>query len=94
MKLKINKRIIDKLQRKHQVSVEEIQECFYNRQCGFLLDTRLVHSTTPPTRWFIAETDQERALKVVFIILTDGTCEIKTAYEPNDNEVKIYERFA
>lgn len=91
---KISKRIIEKLEKKHKVSVAEIWECFLNRTQGLLEDTRLDHRTSPPTLWFIAETDHGRLLKIVFIELTDGTYEIKTAYEPNDNEVKIYERYA
>ena len=44
--------------------------------------------------WFIAETNEGRLLKVVFIELPNRTYEIKTAYEPNDNEVNIHEKFA
>jgi hypothetical protein len=64
-----------------------------NRSGGFLEDTRLDHKTEPPTLWFIAKTDELRLLKVVFMEL-NGQYEIKTAYEPNENEVKIYEKYA
>lgn len=92
--LKLSKRIAEKLEKKHNVKAVEIGECFLNRTQGLLEDTRINHRTDPPTLWFIAETDHGRLLKVVFIELTDGSYEIKTAYEPNDNEVKIYERHA
>jgi uncharacterized DUF497 family protein len=92
--LRISKRIAEKLLEKHGVTPEEIQECFLNRERGFLEDTRLNHYTNPPTLWFIAETDEERLLKVVFIKLIDASYEIKTTYEPNTKEVKIYEQYA
>ena len=94
LNLIVSKRIIEKIKQKHQVTVEEISECFLNRVRGFLEDTRLDHQTDPPTFWFIAETDQRRLLKVIFIEREDGMYEIKTAYVPNSNEVKIYERYA
>jgi uncharacterized DUF497 family protein len=92
--LKITKRISEKLQQKHSVTPTEVRECFLNRIKGLLEDSRLDNRTDPPTMWFIAETDHGRFLKVVFIELTDGAYKLKTAYEPNDNEVKIYERHA
>ena len=92
--LKISKRIAEKLEKKHQVIKLEIWECFLNHTKGLLEDTRLTHQTEPPTFWFIAETDYGRLLKVIFIKHRDGTYEIKTVYEPNSIEVKIYERHA
>lgn len=93
-KLKISSRISEKLRQKHNVSIEEIDECFLNRSRGFLEDTREDHQTDPPTLWFIAETDKGRLLKVVFMELDDGSYEIKTTYQPNQNEVTIYEKYA
>ncbi|KTC89155.1 hypothetical protein [Fluoribacter dumoffii] len=92
--LKISKRIAEKLLEKHKVTTAEVFECFLNRTKGLLEDTRVDHKTNPPTLWFIAETDHCRLLKIVFIELPHGTYEIKTAYAPNENEVKIYERHA
>ena len=92
--LKISKRIIEKLARKHQVTTTEIFECFLNRIKGLLEDTRVDHKTNPPTLWFIAKTDNDRLLKIVFIELLNGSYELKTAYTPNDSEVNIYERYA
>ena len=64
-----------------------------NRIGGFLEDMRLDHKTEPPTLWFIAETNAGRLLKVVFMEL-DNQYELKTAYEPNKDEVKIYEKYS
>lgn len=85
---------MQKLGQKHKVTRSEVEECFLNRTKGLLADTRINHKTNPPTQWFIAETDKGRRLKIVFIKLTDGTYEIKTAYEPNRIEVDIYDKFA
>jgi hypothetical protein len=92
--LKISNRIAEKLQQKHNVTREEVWQCFLNRTKGLLEDARLDHHTDPPTFWFIAATDYGRLLKIVSIKQSDGTYEIKTAYEPNDKEVKIYEKYA
>jgi len=92
--LKISKSITGKLISKHNVTVDEVFECFLNRIKGLLEDTRVNHKTNPPTLWFISETDHERRLKIVFIQLANGGYEVKTAYEPNDMEVKIYEQYA
>lgn len=92
--IKISPCVIEKLEEKHKVILSEVGECFLNRTQGLLEDTRLDHQTDPPTLWFIAETDSGRLLKVVFVELNDGTYEIKTAYAPNDSEVKIYEKYA
>lgn len=91
MGLNFSKGIVLKLLRKHDVTTVEVEECFTNREKGLLEDTREQHKTNPPTQWFIAETDHGRLLKVVFIA-HNGKIEIKTAYEPNNNEVKIYEK--
>jgi hypothetical protein len=64
------------------------------KRCGLLEDTRVNNRTEPPTMWFIAETDKGRQLKIVFIELADGNYEIKTAYEANGIEVKIYEKYS
>lgn len=92
--LVFSKAVIKKLSEKHDVTRAEVEECFLNRTHGLLEDTREEHKTIPPTLWFIAETDQERVLKIVFIELANETYEIKTAYEPNEIEVNIYEKYA
>lgn len=90
----ISAAVAKKLSEKHHVTRDEIEECFYNREKGLLEDTREQHKTAPPTMWFIAETDVGRCLKVVFVEHDNDTYEIKTAYEPNAEEVRIYEKYA
>ena len=94
LNLNITDRIAKKLLTKHGITCEEVEECFYNRIKGLLEDKREQHKTNPATLWFIAETNQERLLKIVFIESKDGSYEIKTAYEPNKDEVRIYEKYA
>ncbi|GAG92454.1 unnamed protein product, partial [marine sediment metagenome] len=43
--------------------------------------------------WFISETDKQRILKVVFI-RTESQIIIKTAYDPNAEELRIYRKYA
>jgi hypothetical protein len=73
------------------VTEAEILQCFANREARYLLDLREEHRSDPPTRWFIAETDFGRLLKVVFIP-KNGNIIIRTAYSPNDVELGIYKR--
>lgn len=94
MKLVISRRIGDKLRKKHGVSVKELQECFMNRMGRDLFDQRAEHQTDPRTRWFLAYTNRQRLLKVVFIPLAPGGgVEIKTAYEANATEIRIYQKY-
>lgn len=82
-----------KLASKHGVKEGEIAECFANRDRGFLIDNREDHKTNPPSKWFIAETDYGRKLKVVFMEV-DGDIHVKTAYPANIDEIRIYKKYA
>ena len=73
------------------VSESEIEQCFANRAGKLLIDNRAENGTNPYTRWFIAETDFGRKLKICFIPL-DGGIVIKTAYDPNEQELRIYRK--
>jgi hypothetical protein len=93
----ISDRIKEKLLERHRVRPDEIRHCFENRDGKFLEDKREDHKTDPPTQWFIAETNQQRLLKIVFInqvMLKGSRIDIRTAYEPNKVEIEIYERYA
>ena len=80
-----------KLLVKHGVTIEEVEQCFASMG-KTLIDNREENKTTPPTRWFIGETDFGKQLKVVFIF--DGkNFYLKTAYPPNSEEVRIYHKF-
>ncbi len=87
-------RVISKLKKKHNVVLAEIEECFYNRDAEVLEDLRSNHMTNPPTLWFIAKTNSERLLKVVYIQRKEFVYEVKTAYAPNYQEKTIYRKFA
>lgn len=94
MKLKVSHRVTEKLRDKHKVTLKEIAECFENRQGRDLFDTRAEHQTDPKTRWFLACTNHNRLLKVVFVPdVLDKSVDIKTAYEPNDAEIRIYKKY-
>jgi uncharacterized DUF497 family protein len=81
--------MLEKLRLKHQVSLEEVRQCFLNRDGGLLEDQREDHKTNPLTEWFIAETDHGRKLKVCFVQV-GVVITLKTAYTPNDEEIRIY----
>jgi len=74
---------------RHSVHEKDIVECFSNRCGKFLIDTREDHKTNPPTKWFVAETDFGKKLKVVFINVGKDI-HIKTAYAANSDEIRIY----
>lgn len=89
--LAISTEILEKLRDKHQVSLREVEQCFENK-CGlYLVDDREEHRTDPATLWFVASTNKGRLLKVVFIFL-NGTVHIKTAFEPHQEVVDMYDR--
>jgi hypothetical protein len=75
------------------VTIREVEQCFENRVGGLLTDTREDHKTDPPTMWFLAETNAQRLLKVVYV-QKRGFVYLKTAYDPNAEEKRIYQKFA
>ena len=88
----VSEAVKNKLQKKHQVTIREVEHCFINREGRLLLDNRALTKTNPPTLWFIALTNQNRKLKVAYIQKGEKVI-LKTAYEPNESELAIYERF-
>ncbi|HBT0452481.1 TPA: ADP-ribosyl-(dinitrogen reductase) hydrolase [Klebsiella pneumoniae] len=93
----IAKNILKKIQEKHSVSPKEIGECFMNRDGDFLKDIRENHQTNPPTLWFIAETNNGRLLKICFVpqgVGNENGPTLKSAFEPNDVEIDIYQKKA
>ena len=81
--------IKSKLKTKHKVELQEVEQCFYNKDGRLLTDNRDLHKTHPPTLWFIAQTNKGRTLKVAYIQIGMGI-HLKTAYEPNEDEKHIY----
>ena len=89
--LKITAAIQHKLKTKHLVEVAEVRQCFLNKNGKSLMDTRALTKTNPPTLWFIARTNKNRLLKIVYI-QKNMQIILKTAYEPNEAELAIYAR--
>lgn len=89
--LKISDAVAAKLRDRHGVTRSEVEQCFLNRTGRLLVDDRALTKTTPPTLWFVACTNRGRPLKVVYIQKGD-TVELKTAYDPNEEEARIYRR--
>ncbi len=93
MRLNISPAIRQKLANKQPpVNEDDILQCFSNRTGGFLEDTREDHQSDPPTKWFIAETDYGVKLKIVFIHHKGKGIYIRTAYAPNAEEIRIYDK--
>lgn len=88
--LKVTPDTLEKLDKKHFVTLKEVHECFANRETDVLVvDSRETHRTTPPTQWFLARTNRKRLLKVVFV--HDGeNVHLKSAYEANQAEMDIF----
>ncbi len=82
-----------KLSKKHSVRRIDVEQCFMNRDRGFLEDTRTAHLTDPITQWFIAKTDKGATLKIVFIF-RDGNFYLRSAFKPNKTEIGIYNRWS
>jgi hypothetical protein len=99
MPIFISPRILKKLSERHNVSEDEVRQCFMNIEGGFLRDTREQHDTDPPSHWFISETNRRRKLKIVFVARKVETpsgaqtrIDIKTAYDPSAEEIELYSR--
>ena len=90
MKIYISQKVQEKLDSRHGgVTLQEIRECFANIDGKILIGSRARHLTNPLTRWFIAETNRGRELKIAYMPLPDSF-HIKTAYEPDDNDRNAY----
>lgn len=92
-KLIISEKIEEKLNLRHKVSKTEIAQCFGNNNNTFLIDKREKHASIPPTKWFVGETDAGRVIKFCFVE-HEGFFYIRTAYEANDTEISIFNKYA
>lgn len=94
MRMFLSPKVRDKLAREdHNVTQDELLQCFANRDRSFATDNRPEHQTPIPTQWFVAETDYGRRLKVVFIYEpSSGVVQIKSAYPATDRVTEIYEK--
>lgn len=82
-----------KIVERHQVTRREVEQCFENCEGEHLIDDREKNRTDPPTKWFLACTNKGRLLKVVFVF-QDGKIFLKTAYDANSDEIRIYKKYA
>lgn len=90
----ISEDVLKKLSEKTPpVSRKEVEHCFSNRVKGLLTDSRAHNQTTPPTLWFLAPTNQGRVLKIVYI-QREQIIHLRTAYDPNHEEERIYKQHA
>lgn len=93
MRILIYPLILDKLKNKHGVSADDVEQALLNRTGSLAKEVRPQNQGDEERFWFIATTDKGRELKVVFFIDADeGALVIITAYEPNDDEVNLYEK--
>ncbi len=75
------------------VTVEEIEEAFFNWEGFWVLDDREDHKSVPPTYWFISETCDGRLLKVVIKpVPNTDVAYVRTAYDADEEEIIIYEK--
>ena len=85
--------ILEKLRLKHGVSAYEVEQAFLNRVGKLVKEVRQQNQGDEDRFWFISTTNNGRELKVVFIIDDEENVPaIITAYEPNDDEVNLYEK--
>jgi hypothetical protein len=85
--------IIVKLNIKHNVQIIEVEESFFNWIGRPIVDNREQHRTKPPTIWFISSTSEGRLLKIIGIPFVDQKeFVIKSAFEPDEKEIEIYEK--
>lgn len=95
MRLYFSPHVRQKLLDKHNVTEAQVLECFANRDRAMLIDDREEHRTTPPTQWFIAQTDFGVRLKVCFVMdRAAGILEIKTAFPCSQAAIQMYEAHA
>ena len=92
MELVATEDVLAKILDKHDVDLLEAEEAFFNHEGRYLIDGREKHRTNPPTVWFISETFAGRLLKIVMIPhMKQQMAILRTAYEPNDLEIQLYE---
>jgi len=85
-----SKHIEDKLARR-DITIDDVAECFMNKEGKPLEDMRPQHKTVPPTFWFISTTDKGRLLKVVFIP-KGNTAHIKSAFEVELRDLQKFQK--
>lgn len=88
----ISPAILKKLDSKHNVARREVEQCFENREGSYVEDTREEHKTDPATLWFVAPTNNNRLLKVIFVF-DNGNLYIKSAFDAKASHIAMYKPF-
>ncbi|MDH4466500.1 MAG: hypothetical protein QE271_00460 [Bacteriovoracaceae bacterium] len=71
----------------------EVEQVFLNRIGPLAKEVRVNNQGMEIRFWFISKTNKGRRLKIVFFIDPEEKAPVViTAYEPNDDEVSLYEK--
>lgn len=92
MPIQITKDVLQKIGER-KISPDDVEQCFMNREGGLCVDTRAQHLTDPLTNWFVAKTDKDRTLKIMFVPIKDGA-DLKSAYDATEEICRIYNKYA
>jgi hypothetical protein len=87
--LHISAAVLEKLRTKHHVDRRDVEQCFENIDGPLLIDNREEHKSDPVTLWFLSRTNKTRLLKIAYI-QRGSEVYLRTCYEPNEDEIKIY----
>lgn len=85
-------KITKKLKEKHNVTTQEVEQCFFNSGSDAIEDKRAKNSSSHPTLCFIAQTNAGRELKVCFVFVPPNKVFIKTGYDPSEVEQAIFSK--
>ena len=97
MPLIISKSVREKIAHDNHgnVTEKEVSECFSNHCGRYCYEQHPEHRDRQgnPTPWFVAETNQRRLLKIMFV--REGSdVELRSAYPANQRVVDIFHKFA
>ena len=82
------------LMKEPPISIDEVEEAFFNCTGIYIKEVRSEHETIPPTFWFISDTSECRVLKICFIPIFDKKRIIlKTAFDAEEWEIDEYESY-
>jgi hypothetical protein len=96
VKIRISEDVLKKIAAQtpeRNITPLEVEQCFMNVEHGYCEDTRAQHLTNPLTKWFVADTDRGRTLKIMFVPGPDGV-DLKSAYEATEEICRIYKKYA
>lgn len=92
MNIRISEEVLKKITARN-ITRTEVEQCFMNVEYGYCEDARAQHLTNPLTKWFVADTDRGRRLKIMFVP-EKGGIDLKSAYEATEDVYRIYRKYA